>query len=160
MEKCIVRTYHGDDCMGDVLAENQPRKKQNRIKSITAASKNRGETLHKPLQPIFNNYPDLKVKYHSNYANMYSSVKRKKTNQDPPSKWRSGQPKFDFQKLCIYCGLDCSIIPDPRNNDWRREAYIALSVHHICPIWNKVIDYKTYMEDICEKRNDEWAARC
>ena len=27
MEECIFKTYHGADCVSDILTENQPRKK-------------------------------------------------------------------------------------------------------------------------------------
>ena len=45
--------------------------KNNRIKSIIAASKNRADTLHETLQPLFDNNPDLKVPCHSNCVNKY-----------------------------------------------------------------------------------------
>ena len=88
MEECLFKTYYGDDCVDNVLSENQPRKKQNRIKSIVAASKNRGDILHETLQPLLDNHQDLKVKHHSNCANNSGS------NQDPPSKQRPGQPNL------------------------------------------------------------------
>ena len=60
MEECIFKTYCGDDCVGDVLLENQPRKTT--TKSTIAVSINWGNTLHKTLQSLFDNDLDLKVK--------------------------------------------------------------------------------------------------
>lgn len=96
---------------------------------------------------MLDNNPDLNVKQHSNCASKYCLVKHKSQNQDPPSKQSSGQPKFNFQKLCVYCGVDCYIIPD---------AHIVLTLHHFCPTRNKLIDQKTYLEDLCEKCIDKW----
>ena len=50
---------------------------------------------------MLDNNPDLNVKQHSNCASKYCLVKHKSQNQDPPSKQSSGQPKFNFQKLCV-----------------------------------------------------------
>lgn len=120
MEECILKTYYSDDCVDDVLSENLPRKKNSRIQLIIAVTKKLGDTLHEILLPLFDNDPHLKVKYHSNCANNYCSINQKSQNQDPPSNQRSGQPRFNFQRLCIYCGLDYSIIPDLRHKDrWR-----------------------------------------
>ena len=122
-------------------------KQQNRIKSTIAATKNRADFLYKTLQPMLDNNPDLNVKYHSNCASKYCLVKHRSQNQDPPSKQLSGQSKFNFQKLCVCCGIDCYIIP---------EAYIVLTLHHFCPTRNKLIDQTTYLEDLCEKCIDKW----
>ena len=104
----------------------------NRIKSIIVKSKNREDTLHKTLQPLFDNDPDLKVKLYCNCESKHCVVKQKSQNQDPPSKERSIHLNFDLQKLCIYCGIDCSIIHDPRHTDQWREAYIILTFHYFC----------------------------
>ena len=94
MEECIFKTYDDDECVGNILSENQPRKRSNRIKSIITVSKNLGGTFYETLQPLFRNNPNLKVKYDSNCANKYCSVKRKNQNQDPPSTW----PNFQLPK--------------------------------------------------------------
>ena len=55
-----------------------------------------------------------------------------------------------------YCGFDCSIILDLKHKDRWREAYIVLTLHHFCPTGNKLIDCKSYLENMCEGRNGKW----
>ena len=56
MEECIFKSYYDDGCVGDVLSQIQSRKKQNRIKSIIAASKNWRDTLCETLKPLFESH--------------------------------------------------------------------------------------------------------
>lgn len=140
MEERVLKTHYSNGCVGNVQLENEPRKKQNRIKSIIAASINWGDMLHETLHPVWQNDPNLKVKYYSNCANKYCFIKWKSQNQDPPLKRCSGQPTFNFQNPCIYCRLDCFITPNLSQKDQWRETDIALTHLHFCLIRNKLIE--------------------
>lgn len=52
MEERVLKTHYSNGCVGNVQSENEPRKKQNRIKSIIAASINWGDMLHETLHPV------------------------------------------------------------------------------------------------------------
>lgn len=56
----MFKTYYVDDLVGEILSKNE-HGKNNKIKSIIANSKNRGDTLQETSQPLSNNDPDLIV---------------------------------------------------------------------------------------------------
>ena len=143
--------------MGNVLLENQPTKKENRIKSIVAVSENREDTLHETLQPLFDKDPDLKVKYHSNCANKCCSVKQKakiRIHRQSGALVSQSSTSKNFVYVVELTGP--SSLTQGTRNDGVNEAYIVLTIRHFYPSRNNVINYKTYLEDICDKHNDKW----
>ncbi|MES9884700.1 MAG: hypothetical protein ABW185_27970 [Sedimenticola sp.] len=103
-----------------------------RIRSIIAASKTRGDTIHLSLASELDRDPDLSVMCHRDCVGTYTSKhhisralkKRKPTDErshsaPPVRKRRSDIQPFEFKKHCLFCGNLC--LPRDKKNPsrWR-----------------------------------------
>ncbi len=90
---------------------------------------------------------------------MYRGVAKERTNPDhhtisPKRRRRSLCASFCFQEHCIFCGESCSLEKDRKNPGRWREAYLCRETGESVgktPLKQSVLD-------VCEKRNDKWAA--
>ncbi len=134
-----------------------------RIKSIIAASKERGDELHTDLEVALERDNNHTITCHRNCVSTYCSKlkiqrllksRARSSSEPPPAKRtrRKTSTEFSFQTHCIFCGEECIEEKDPKHpNRWR-----AVSRCRTVESLNK----KSLREAIlhaCQERNDVWA---
>ena len=133
-----------------------------RINSIVAASKLRGDGLHASLTSTLQD-TSRSLFVHRNCASTYTSKthikrflqKQSKLSEEPDVKRyrRSTITHFKFKEHCLICGEQCSSEPDSKNPErWRRVVQ--------CRTADRGHNQDTLKDVIlkaCDTRNDEWA---
>ena len=133
-----------------------------RLNSIVAASKLRGDGLHASLTSTLQD-TSRSLFVHRNCASTYTSKthikrflqKQSKLSEEPDVKRsrRSTITHFKFKEHCLICSEQCSSEPDSKNPErWRRVAQ--------CRTADRGHNQDTLKDVIlkaCDTRNDEWA---
>ena len=133
-----------------------------RLNSIVAASKRRGDGLHASLTSTLQD-TSRSLFVHRNCASTYTSKthikrflqKQRKLSEEPDVKRsrRSTVTPFKFKEHCLICGEQCSSEPDSKNPErWRRVVQ--------CRTADRGHNQDTLKDVIlkaCDARNDEWA---
>ena len=137
-----------------------------RIETIIKCSKIYHDGINEQLEESVHKNNDFTIKCHKNCASTYTSttqiqryLKRQKqeaaSSPIPPKKTRrSGSTSFSFQQNCIFCGEVCNLDKDLKNPARWRQAYLCREIE-------KKGDNKTLKQsilEVCDRRNDEWAA--
>ena len=156
--KCLFRDIYKEDCSVKLgkLSTNRDR---NRVDSIVFASQKREDNLHTELSALLSENPDIKIQYHSSCVSRYCSTKSIPDKADPTPKRqrRSDVAPFDFKKQCLYCGLDCQLVPsDSKHPDRWRKARLAETTVYFCKVRNITISQTQYIQETCQSRGDDW----
>ncbi len=124
----------GDSC----LISSGPQ----RIRTIIAASKSRGDTLHLTLENELDNNPDLNIKCHKSCVTTYTSKQHisrsnkrhgrmeERCHSAPPIRRRRSElQSFDFRRHCLFCGGPC--VPRDKKNPSRWREVVQCSTTDI-----------------------------
>lgn len=133
-----------------------------RLNSIVAASKRRGDGLHASLTPILQG-TSRSLFVHRNCASTYTSkthiqrfFQKQRTfleKSDVKGPRRSTKTPFKFKEHCLICGEQCSSEPDSKNPErWRRVVQCRTADRG----YNQD-SLKDVILKACDARNDEWA---
>ena len=148
----MFRNYYTSECYGN-LSTNRDHK---RIDSIIAASKIRNDTLHNTLSPLLAENENLKIHYHNKCVSKYCSTKSLVEKAPPAKRQRhSDVALFNFKTQCLYCGLDCPLVPvDPRHPERWKKACLAASTKHFCAQRKIIISQKQHIQEVCRLKQD------
>ena len=133
-----------------------------RIRSMIAASHQRGDNLHEELQVHLDEDLTFTIKCHKSCVSSYTSrthiqhqvvgVKPRLKREPPPLKrlCRSELSSFVFKLHCIFCGETCSLEYDPSNPSRWRAAYL-------CKTASCGTGFQDSILEVCGRQKDAWA---
>ena len=162
MEQCYLAKI--DRCVCSETTDLVNARSQ-RIQTIINCSRIYNDELYSELEAKTENNSEYSIYVHRSCVSTYTShthverfLKRKggatgNTSVSPMKRRRrSGTPKFDFQKDCLFCGDFCNLEKDPKHPDRWRKAYLCRSIGE-----GDVVDPKQDILNKCKERSDKWA---